>query len=230
MSGDDWRLGSEEPDERSFLRKFWIHITVGAVVLGGVVAFAVAMTSANKTAPRRAPELTMVNLVPPPPPVSTPPPPPPVEQQKVEKEEEMIPEEAPVDEPPEAPNEPPIGTDIKGDGKNDGFGLKGPGGTRLGNTGGTGSKYGAYASRVQAKIADALRSNNRTRSASLSVQVRVWPDSSGRITRAQLAGSSGDPSVDSAIQNEILNGLQLPGPPPEGMPLPIQLRLTARRP
>ncbi|MFZ3375433.1 MAG: energy transducer TonB, partial [Chthoniobacterales bacterium] len=72
--------------------------------------------------------------------------------------------------------------------------------------------------------------NRKTRSASLNVNVRVWPDATGRINRAQLAGSTGDSTLDSALRDEVLTGLQLQEPPPEGMPAPITLRLTARRP
>ena len=62
-----------------------------------------------------------------------------------------------------------------------------------------------------------------------TVQVRIWADSSGRITRASLAGSSGDPAVDNAIRNNALAGLQLPEPPPADMPMPINMRITARK-
>ena len=230
MSGDDWRIDPDELEQKSFLRKYGLGVGIGAVVLVCIVAFAFAMTSDKSPAPRRAPEMTMVRLAPPPPPPPTPPPVQQPPEQKIEKEEEMVPEERPIEEPPEAPDEPPVGTDIKGDGKGDGFGLRGPGGTGLGRTGGTGSKYGAYAAKVQSRIADALRTNSRTRNASLSVQVRVWPDSTGRITRAQLAGSTGDSALDAAIRNDVLTGLQLSEPPPEDMPRPISLRLTARRP
>jgi TonB family protein len=60
--------------------------------------------------------------------------------------------------------------------------------------------------------------------------VKVWADSSGRITRAQLVGSSGNPAVDQAIRNSVLNGLQLPQGPPADMPMPINLRISARKP
>ena len=59
--------------------------------------------------------------------------------------------------------------------------------------------------------------------------VRVWADSSGRITRAQLVGSSGNPSVDQAIKSQVLTGLQLTEPPPAGMPMPINMRIAARK-
>ena len=92
------------------------------------------------------------------------------------------------------------------------------------------SKFGWYAAKVQSSIREALSRNSATRSATLSLQVRVWADSNGRITRAQLVGSSGNPAVDQAIRNSVLNGLQLPQGPPADMPMPIHLRISARKP
>ena len=92
------------------------------------------------------------------------------------------------------------------------------------------AKWSAYASTAQARILDELRRNPKTRKAALRVEIRIWPDSTGRISRASLGSSSGDSVVDAAIRDEILTGLQLPQPPPEGMPTPIVMRVTARRP
>jgi outer membrane biosynthesis protein TonB len=86
-----------------------------------------------------------------------------------------------------------------------------------------------YAGQVQSKISEALRSNSRTRGASLRVDVRVWVDAGGR-TRAELNGSTGDAALDAVLKNEILNGLKLSEPPPAGVKMPITLRLIARRP
>ena len=149
-----------------------------------------------------------------------------IEQAPVENEEK------PDDKPP-APA-PDLGTGLKGDGPPDGFGMGGSGGgSRIG--GGSSqqrSKWGWYASQVQSRIAEALRTNRKTRVAKMnSVQVRIWPDAAtGRVTRASLAGSTGDAALDAAITSEILTGLQLTEPPPAGMPAPIVLRLSARRP
>jgi TonB family protein len=154
-----------------------------------------------------------------------PPPPPPQEQQKIE--EPMIKEEAPKEAPPK--DEPPLGTGIKGPG-GDNFGLGGgTGNGRIGG-GGDGSKWGWYASQVQSRIQQALQQNRKTRTASMSINVRIWPDPNGRISRAQLAGSTGDSSLDSALRDEVLSALQLPEPPPAGMPAPITLHVTAKRP
>ena len=93
-----------------------------------------------------------------------------------------------------------------------------------------GSKFGAYASQVQSRVVDSLRNHKKTRSAAMNLKVRVWADSTGRITRATLSGTSGDATVDRAIRDEVLTGLQLQAPPPEGMPMPIVMRLSATRP
>ena len=149
-------------------------------------------------------------------------------------------EQTPINEPeakpePKAEAPPDLGTNIKGDGPSDGFGLNGSNGSgRLGgqaNGRGSGSRWGWYAGQVQTRIADALRNNRKTRTASISsLQIRIWPDNTGRVTRAQLVASTGDASVDEAIKSEVLNGLQLQEPPPVGMPTPIVLRMSARRP
>ena len=139
----------------------------------------------------------------------------------------MIKEEQPKEEQPR--NEP-LSTGIKGDGPNN-FGLSDKAGNGFfGGENRQGTKWSWYARQVQSSVQQALQRNRRTRSASLSVNVRVWPDPKGRINRAQLASSTGDPSLDAAIRDEVLTGLQLDQPPPSDMPTPITLRLAARRP
>src|SRR5260370_38727827 len=56
--------------------------------------------------------------------------------------------------------------------------------------------------------------------------MRIWVDNTARVTRAQLVGATGNPSLDSAITDKVLTGLQLKEPPPSDMPMPIVLRLT----
>jgi protein TonB len=214
----------DEPEQpqQSFFKRFRIAILVTGVVIAGIIV--VAKLASNGGSSKRD-TLTLVSIAPPPPPpVMTPPPPPPQEEQKIE--EPMIKEEQPKEAPPK--DEPPLGTGIKGPGS-DSFGLgSNPGNGRIG--GGDGSKWGGYASKVQSRIQQALQQNRKTRTASMNLNVRVWADPNGRISRAQLAGSTGDPSLDNALRDEVLTGLQLPEPPPAGMPAPITLHVTARRP
>lgn len=144
-------------------------------------------------------------------------------------------EQAPVDDKEDKPDDKPqeaapLTTNNVGKG-DDGFGLKaGTGGNYLGGTSAARrSKWGWYAAQVQMTVADSLRKNPHTRSAALSLKVRIWPDITGRVTRAKLAETTSDPKLDAAI-NESLIGLQLKEAPPEGMPTPIVLRITAQRP
>jgi len=217
----------DEPEEppQNFFKRFRVAIIVTGVVLAGIVA--VAKLSAGGGSTRRD-TLTLVSLAPPPPPpppVMTPPPPPQPDEQKIE--EPMVKEEAPKEEAPK--DEPPLGTGIKGEG-GDNFGLGSGNGT--GRIGGNenASKWGWYAGQVQSRIQQALQRNSKTRSASISVKVRIWPDSSGRINRVQLAESTGNPALDTALRDDVLSGLQLDEGPPPGMPSPITLRIVERRP
>ncbi len=218
--------------------KLFIGVMLALVLGGGVISF---MTAGGKSPKRVAAkqEPFIVTLPPPPPP---PPPPkvePPPPKEEPPKTEEMVEQEpVPDNEPPpvEAPaNTPPsedLGTNNTGNGPS--MGLTRNGGNGIGNRnsigGKKGSKYGWYAAKVQTTIADALRGNSNTRSAILSLQVRIWADTEGRITRASLVGTSGNPAIDTALKNQVLTGLQLPEAPPAGMPMPINLRITARKP
>lgn len=145
--------------------------------------------------------------------------------------QEPVPEDEPS--PEDTAPEPPPGPDL-------GPGSAGGTGPSIGGGGGSGrggigrkapsSKFGWYAAKVQSAIREALGRNTSTRSATMSLQVKVWADSSGRISRAVLVGTSGNPAVDQSIKNQVLTGLQLPQAPPSDMPMPINLRITARKP
>ena len=147
-----------------------------------------------------------------------------IEQEPIAEDEPM-----PDDSAPEPPSEIDLGPGAAGGTGPAIGGGGGGGGNRIGSRRGSGSKFGWYAAKVQSSIRDALSRNPVTRSATLSIQVRIWVDANGRVTRAQLVGSSGNPSVDQAIKNQVLNGLLLPQPPPPDLPMPINLRLTARK-
>jgi TonB family protein len=224
-------MKSDEKETLSFGQRYGFALGIAGLLLLIGVIFAAQSLFKKGPKPRRDTGFTMVQL--PPQPLSTPPPtPPPIQQ---EQEQKMV-EQAPVteeDTKPEQPKEAPpdLGTGITGNGP-DAFGLSGRGSGGIGRTGSAGShsKWGWYAAQVQSGIADALRRNKRTRSANLRVTVRVWPDASGRITRAKLGESTGDAALDKAIANDVLAGLQLQEPPPAGMPTPIVLRITAHRP
>jgi protein TonB len=229
-------FGHEEEKE-SFLERHALKLVFGAAVVA-IGAFVYFHKPGPTPPPAKLERMVMIAPLPPPPAIKPPPPPPPQKppEEKMEKEtaaEVTKPVEKPA--PAKAPEDPaPLGTNLKGDGAGlSGLGSgSGLGGGTLGNGGAGkgGSRFGWYAGQVQSKISEALRSNPKTKNANLRIEVRIWPDATGRITRAQLVGSTGDAALDGTIQNGVLTGLQLQEPPPAGMRLPIVLRLTARRP
>lgn len=225
-----------EGENDSFASRHRMKLIVsGILVLGLGVYF---MPKPKGSGPVRKAEKLVVVQLPPPPPPKLPPPPPKVQPppQKMEKQAPV--EEKPKEAAPKKADNPPstLATGIKGDGPGMGLASSGNGlggGNFIGGPtgGGGGGKWDRYAGQVQSKIGDALCRHPKTKSASITrLEVRIWPDGTGRVTRAQLASSTGDRAVDSAIQDQILTGLQLAEPPPAGMKLPIVLRLSASRP
>lgn len=210
----------------------WVLLAITLVV--GAIWF--VSRGSKPHAKPKAEESITITLPPPPPPVTPPPPPPPPVTPPPEEPEMIAQEEVDENEEKseEAAPEPPSDLDL-GPGSAGGTGpaLGGGGGGKgtLGsNKRGSASKYGWYAAKVQSAIRQALSGNPSTRTATLSLQVKIWADADGRITRAQLVGTSGNSSVDQSIKSQVLTGLQLPQAPPADMPMPIHLRITARKP
>lgn len=233
-------ISQMEDDDDGFFAKHRMKLIVLAVLVVGAGLYFVPKPGPSGPPPRKAERVVSITVPPPPPPQKPPPPPPPqkVEPPKEKMVKETQPREAKVEPKPQPKADPPpaaLATGIKGDGpgmaglSSSGTGLGG--GTGIGGgtgSGSTGSKFGWYAGQVQRKIATALSANPRTKTSLIDrLEVRIWPDASGRITRASLAKSTGNSEVDNAIERQVLTGLQLEEPPPAGMKLPIVLRITA---
>jgi hypothetical protein len=226
--------GDEQDD--TFIGRHKGKLGIGVVVLvGGLMAYLISHR--GETPARKAPERMMMVQLPPAPPPPPPPPPPPKVEPPPKMEEKMI-EQAPVEEQPEpdpkpADEPPPLGTGIKGDG-GPSWGLGSEGGIGGGNGAGIGGRRGGpfdgFARSVSSRIRNVISANRKTRAARIpGCELRVWVDTAGRVTRAKLVPSTGDAGMDATLQNEVLPGVQL-DPPPPGMPMPIVMRLSARRP
>jgi len=205
---DPW---DDDGEKRSFISRFGFALcfVVGLAALAGIAFLGFQMLG-NHTGPAKVQQVKMVRLLPPPPPALTPPPTPteiqpqPAVQPMIEQKQMMVPETNPggskeqSDKPPRADNKPsgPLGVNATGEGTGDVFGLVGrPGGNALlgsgggngeGGGGGGGTRWGWYAGQVQARVEDALRKNPHPRSAAFRVEIRIWPDTTGRIIRVQL--------------------------------------------
>ena len=216
---DDW---GDEDDKPTGFKKWRAPLIVAVLTCIGIT-YAVKVLSKADGGGGRKDNTAMVQIQLPPAP---PPPPPPPEQMK----EEMIKQE---EEKEEEPDPTPVeSTAIKGPpGGGPSLAQARPGNFFAKRGDGGKTKWGWYASQVQTRIGDAMRKNPRTRKASARIEVRIWADAAtGRVTRAALVSSTGDTAMDAAIRDEVLTGLQLDQPPPEGMPMPIVMRVTARRP
>jgi len=225
---------SDDNQEKGFFERNRIAIVVGVGLVLIVGTVGVLVKVYGKIPPPHKPEEIVIHLQPPPPlppPPPPPPQPPPLPQPKmVEQPPVLKPEVRPKDEP-KTPDRPPGPPTPAASGPPSDFGIGGPGGgCGNGVGGGGGSRWGWYAGEVQARIAEALRQNDKTKEALLRVKVRIWADNTGHITRAALAGSSGDPSLDAALKNQILTGLSLPEAPPADMPMPIVMLINEQRP
>jgi periplasmic protein TonB len=215
-----------EDEEVKGWRKYRPMIIVAVLSVGGFIA-AQRMLSKGAEGPVAQQEVQTFKILAAPPPPPPPPPPP-----EAPKETAMVKEIE--EEPEDSDPTPAIATALKGPAGGPNMGLK---------TGSTGSsfaqrsaisaerlKWKNYSAQAANRIESALRMHPRTKTARLSMEVRVWPDSTGRITRVTLGGSTGDSALDAAIRDEVLTNLQLSQPPPEGMPTPIILRVTGKRP
>jgi hypothetical protein len=230
-------MGIYDEEAPSFLQRYRVLVVCGILTALAIVVW-FAKGSFDLSRARQNQNMVMVDLPPPPssmvplpPPPSQLPPPPMENEQRMITQDPVAAVDSKPDDTPSGPA-PAVATALEGNGP-DGFGLRvgktifnpGNGKTESNNNS---SRWGWYANQVQGAISQAMQSNNHTRTADFRVDARIWSDRNGRITRARLAGSTGDVKLDQAITNEVLAGLILQEPPPDGMPMPIILRLTAR--
>ncbi len=236
-----------------FLRANGISVAVGAALLAVIALGArwIASNRAEGTPPRKVMQFAVVNVQPAQPPKPPPPPPPqpaapPKEidapqPNRVELNATDIPPPEAAPPSPGAPAAGPLALAATGEGPGDAFNLVGnPGGRALLSGGGLGdgsggglgrgdatARYAWYYAKMQPDIEAALRGCKRLSSASVRMELRIWWDASGRITRVQPV-RSGDPAVDAELQTLV--GLRLRQPPPSDVPMPVVMRLNARRP
>jgi periplasmic protein TonB len=201
-----------------------------AIGIGGAAAVIAALTlgrhaQSGPSREIRPQEVVMVHPVPTPP---TPPPPEPPKE-VVQKMIEQTPMDKPEEKPDDAPKDPPaITTNVTGTGS-DAFGLSAGGGRGgSGGGGGGGSRFGWYAGQVQRAVQEALSRNRVLAQAEFSNRLKIWADATGRVIRIKMELSTGNAAVDQAI-NDALEGLQLKEAPPGDMPMPILMRIVARR-
>ncbi len=219
----------EYEKKSSPLARAGIALGVVALIVVGVMLVR-QMAAGSKASPRREQEMVMIKPTPPPPP---PPPPPPqtVPKQQMEEQTQVTEQDMKQAEEPPDPT-PSLGTGLTGNGPPDGFGMSARdrgmiGGTGAGGAGG--SRFGGYFNQVVQAVTEALGRNAATRNASFNVRVRLWADATGRVTQVKLMQSTGTEDLDRVLRSDALIGCQLPDRP-DGMRMPLELRLNLHRP
>lgn len=237
-SRDDNGLGELFSRERTASRRNggpWLSLA--ALLVVGVSAWLVWQWAGQTTGKqRKPPELTAIIPLPPPPA-------PPPEPEKATTPEKQITEPEPIpvpsEEPKPAENTPPTPADAAADpmqmnadaqsgsdsfniGAGSGKGMAGSGGGgRVGN-----ATYGQYLGYALQKV---LRETDTTRQLVYRMNVDIWINREGQVTRVEMAHSSGDRDVDEKVL-AVLRKTTFDQRPTTMTTMPVKVALTSRRP
>jgi protein TonB len=158
-----------------------------------------------------------------------PPPEPEKPKEEVKEKIETPPPEAKNDSPPpEAPLRlegaaGPGGTlDLGGGPKGSEFNIARASGDGDGRRG-----YAFYTNQLQAQLQDELNRRDKLRGAEYSAAVALWIGADGRVQKVELTGTTGNPQTDALLRDTIAASTKLKLPP-DNMPQPVRLRVTAR--
>lgn len=225
--------------EASAVRQLWRRwggLGAGALVLAAVVLLFWYLLSDTAATRREVAATPTLVLPPPPPPPPEPeklPEPEPVKPEVVEPEPKPAePTEAPQDDTPPSPSQD-LGQAVTIDGAaqagNDAFGIQaGGGGGMTGSGGGLGSR--SYSGYVSNALQQAFVRDRRTRQLAFDdIRIEIWLDPEGRVTRAQLVGSSGNAGTDDAVL-AMVRDFRADEKPPASLRFPMRLSIKGRRP
>jgi outer membrane biosynthesis protein TonB len=212
----------------------WLGPAVGTVVvllLGALIwHFASSSVGVRREAPRIA---TITPLPPPPPPPKEKPPEP-------KKTEEDI---KPIDKPQDIPQKPvdapkpsndvaknvTINSDAQAGSDNFNIGA-GDGGGMMGSGGGTGTGTGSYDQYLGYAIQQAVQRDDRVNRLVFEVRADVWLDADGKLSRAELVGSTGNPKNDEALIEALRAMPRIDVAPPSSLHFPLRVAIRGKRP
>ena len=165
----------------------------------------------------------LIRPPPPPPQIEKPPEPPKVEEEKIPEPEQPTPD-TPSNDPPAGDR---LGLDTEGGAGSDAFGLVGnKGGRSLLASGG--DRFAWYGSALKDDLLSYLSEHPDIRQRAYSVNVRLWLDGKGGVTRVALSSSTGDHDLDRELQSLLGSMQKVAQAPPADMPQPVQIRIVSR--
>jgi periplasmic protein TonB len=201
-------------------RQYAVPAIAAMVLLAG--GFGIYRVVSGETPRKRVLETVAIKLVPPSPPKVEPPPEPPkmVEEQKIEP-----PVDKPMDSPKDEPPPGPLALDAKGEAGSDSFGLGGKqGGADFLGSGGGGTRFGHYAVLISGIIQKLVQQDAKLGDGKFTV--KIWVADSGRVQHVQVLHNSGDPSINTRVE-EVIGAVAFPEAPPKDMP-PMIVRVEQR--
>ncbi len=216
----------------------WVKWGGGLLVAAGLLFMLWQWANDMSGVRREAPKVPMIVPLPPPPP----PPPEPEQPPEPEEPEEEIVEPEPLEPEPEpepmteqeAPSPAddmaePMQMDADAQAGSDAFnigagqsrGMSGSRGGRLGT--GTYEQYLSYS--FQKLMGDTPELRNEV----FRVQVDIWLDTAGNITRAELVRASGNEGVDALLMKTLRAAPGFAERPPVSLTMPTRIELQGRR-
>lgn len=223
--------------KRSPMFYLWLLLGVALVAVVGVMIWQWAHDMSGVR--REAPKVPMIIPLPPPPP----PPPEPPKQPEPEPEKVVEPEPPPEPKPTEEPKpkeEAPtpkddmaksMEMDSNAQAGGDAFNIGAGSGNGMSGSGGGGglgnATYGQYLSHIFQKI---LREDESTRLLSFRLQLNLWLNEAGQVTRVDIVKSSGEKDIDNKVVAALRSAPAMSQKPPKSLSLPVRILLQGRRP
>lgn len=229
MAGPD--AFAESPGARR-----WLWLAAGVLLLAGLGYALWSLSTMTVGRERKAEPTTQALLLPPPPP----PPPPPPQEKPPEPVEiaKPVPTEMPEPTPAKAEEAPAaVSIDAAATGAGDAYGLAGggPGGMGApGSTGtGTGPAGGAvvdkfYRQGLSRELESRIQRDPRLRRQLFKAELNLWIDGRGRVSRAELVGTTGDPERDRQLV-AILRQIDDLDPPPASITFPAAVVVRGQK-
>jgi TonB family protein len=203
----------------SRLRGLAVPGAILLVVAGAILYFLHDTAGIRREAP---PLPTLIATLPPPPP-------PPPQKQQPDPEKKIEQQRKPVEQPKAADNSPkPVTINGPAQAGNDAFNVgAGSGGGDIGSGGGFGeANYTRY---LGTALQQTVQNDDRVNHLVFSADMAVWVDPNGRVTRAAVVKTSGDPTIDRDLVAALQDMPALDEPPPATLEFPQRVRIEGRR-
>lgn len=209
----------------------WVWLVVGLLVLIAL-GYGVYSLISSKPGPKK-PAVTTVKLLPDTPPPPPPPPKePPKEQPKEEPKEIKVEQPKPIDAPPEPQNLKMEGDagdapSAFGSGKVSSDYNGGDVGVKIGGSKGL-AAYAFYTNKIKSSIEEAIATEKALEKEQYKLVVELWLAKDGRVEKIELVSGTGDGKKDALLQQALQTLKRISEPPPDDMPQPVKLRITAK--